>query len=83
MNLEVLGKRVLVRVDKAPEKSTGGLFLPEGARAKLYQGEVLGRGPEANGIQVGSKVLYSPYSGIDVGNGCLIIFSDDVMAIVK
>lgn len=87
-----LGDRILVRRAKAQE-SKGGILLPETAKEKPKEGEVLAVGPgktEDNGktipleIAVGSRILFGAYAGTEVKTDdheeYLIMSEDDVLA---
>ncbi|HEX67806.1 MAG TPA: co-chaperone GroES [bacterium] len=95
MKIEPLGDRVLVKPMEAEEKTKGGIVLPDTAKEKPQQGEVVavGKGKTLeNGetkplaVKVGDKVLYGKYAGTEVtidGEEYLIIREDDILAIIK
>ena len=91
-----LGDKVVVKPSEAEETSSGGIILPDAAREKPQQGEVLAVGPgkrsEQSGdiipldIKVGDTVLYSKYGGTEVsvdGEDLLVLNGRDVLAKVK
>src|SRR5437016_13039903 len=94
MNLKPLHDRLIVRPAKADEVTKGGIILPDTAKEKPVQGEVLAAGPgkydEAGkltpmGVKVGDKVLYGKYSGTEISvneEDVLIMRESDVFAIV-
>ncbi len=94
MNLKPLGDRVVVKVLEAEEKTASGIVLPEKAKEKPQQGEVIAVGSGKildNGTKVdmevknGDKVLYSRYAGTEVkvkGEEYLILRQDDILALV-
>ena len=96
MNLKPLDDRIVVKPN-APEQTTAsGLVIPDTAKEKPQQGEVLAVGPgrwsDNNGshtaldVKVGDTVLYSKYGGTEVsieGQDLLILTSRDVLAIVS
>jgi chaperonin GroES len=94
MNLKPLADRVIVRALEAEEKTAGGLFIPDTAKEKPQQGEVMAVGPGRTGddgknipmeVKVGDKVLYGKYSGTEVnvsGADYLIMRENDIFAII-
>lgn len=95
MNLKPLDDRIVVRPAEAETQTASGLVIPDTAKEKPQQGEVLAVGPgkraEASGelipldISVGDTVLYSKYGGTEVtvnGEDLLVLSSRDVLAIV-
>jgi chaperonin GroES len=96
MNLKPLDDRVVVKPSEAEQTTSSGLVIPDTAKEKPQQGEVLAVGPgrwsDSEGkyfpleIKVGDTVLYSKYGGTEVnhkGDDILILTSRDVLAIVK
>jgi chaperonin GroES len=95
MNLKPLADRVIVRPLEAEEKTAGGLYIPDTAKEKPQQGEVVAVGPGKAGddgkiiameVKAGDKVLYGKYSGTEVtvqGEDYLIMRENDIFAIVK
>ena len=94
MDLKPLADRVIVRPLEAEEKTAGGLYIPDTAKEKPQQGEVVAVGPgkvSDDGknipmeVKVGDKVLYGKYSGTEVTSGgedFLIMRENDIFAIV-
>lgn len=94
MNLKPLADRVIVRPLEAEEKTAGGLYIPDTAKEKPQQGEVVAVGPGkvaddgkniAMEVKAGDKVLYGKYSGTEVsvaGEDYLIMRESDIFAIV-
>ena len=95
MNLKPLDDRIVVRPNEAETQTASGLVIPDTAKEKPQQGEVLAVGPgkrsETSGdiipvdIKVGDTVLYSKYGGTEVavdGEDLLVLNSRDVLAIV-
>jgi chaperonin GroES len=85
--------RVVVRSLEETEQTRGGLFIPETAKEKPQQGEIVAVGPgrfeEGNrvpmDVKVGDKVLYGKYSGTEVtidGEQLLILRESDVLAVI-
>lgn len=93
MKFKPLKDRVLVRYSEEPEKSAGGIFIPETAKEKPQKGEVIAVGSgkitddgkvQAMEIKVGDVVLFEKYSGskINMDNEeYLIIREDDILGI--
>ena len=89
MNIKPLADRVLIKPAPAEEKTVGGIIIPDTAKEKPLQGEVLavGKGTkdEEMVLTVGDKVLYGKYSGTEVeldGEIYLIMRQSDVLAII-
>jgi chaperonin GroES len=93
MNLQPLDDRIVVRTADAEETTVSGLVIPDTAKEKPQQGEVLAVGPgrrsEDTGelipldIAVGETVVYSKYGGTEItidGEELLILSSRDVLA---
>jgi len=95
MEVVPLGDRVLVKPLEAEEKTKGGIVLPDTAKEKPQEGEVIAVGDGKlldNGQKVplqvkkGDRVLYGKYSGTEVkidGVDHLIVREEDILAIVK
>ena len=95
-NLEVkpLADRVVVQPLDESEQMRGGLYIPDTAKEKPSQGEIVAAGPGKISdegarlemdVSVGDKVLYGKYSGTDVtldGEEYLILRESDILAIV-
>ena len=94
-SLQPLADRVLVRPLKAEEVRASGIVIPDTAKEKPQEGEILAIGPgklDDNGkrvtmeVKVGDRVLYSKYGGDEftIDNEELKILSEsDILAIVK
>jgi chaperonin GroES len=93
MNLQPLEDRIVVRTAEAEETTVSGLVIPDTAKEKPQQGEVLAVGPgrrsEQTGeiipldIAVGDTVVYSKYGGTEIileGDEFLILNARDVLA---
>ncbi|MDD5659834.1 MAG: co-chaperone GroES [Actinomycetota bacterium] len=95
MGYRPLGDRILVKPKASEEKTASGIVLPDTAKEKPQEGEIISVGPGAKDeagkriamdVKAGDKVLYSKYSGTEVKiNGVehLIIRESDVLAIVE
>ncbi|MDQ1393736.1 MAG: chaperonin GroES [Acidimicrobiaceae bacterium] len=92
MNLQPLDDRIVVKQNEAEEKTASGLVIPDTAKEKPQQGEVLAVGPGRRAdtgelipldIAVGDTVLYSKYGGTEIvvdGEDLLVLTSRDVLA---
>ncbi len=93
MKLQPLDDRIVVRPSESEEMTASGLVIPDTAKEKPQQGEVLAVGPgrrtESTGelvpldIAAGDKVVYSKYGGTEItidGEELLILTSRDVLA---
>ena len=93
MNLQPLDDRVVVRPVDAEETTASGLVIPDTAKEKPQQGEVLAVGPGARSqntgelipldIKAGDRVVYSKYGGTEItidGEDLLILAGRDVLA---
>ena len=89
-----LSDRVVVRALEETEQMRGGLYIPDTAKEKPQQGEIVAVGPgkyDENGkrvpmdVKAGDKVLYGKYSGTEVtveGEQLLILRESDVLAVI-
>jgi chaperonin GroES len=94
MSLRPLHDRIVVRRMEEGESMRGGLYIPDSAKEKPQQGEVLAAGAgrlDKSGkrialeVKAGDKVLFGKYSGNDVkidGQDALIMREDEVLAIL-
>ena len=94
MKLQPLEDRIVVKANEAEETTASGLVIPDTAKEKPQQGEVLAVGPGRIGddnervpmdIKVGDTVVYSKYGGTEItieGDDLLILQARDVLAIV-
>ena len=90
MNIKPLADRVLVKPAPAEEKTAGGIIIPDTAKEKPLQGQVLAAGngtkDEEMILKSGDTVLYGKYAGTEVeldGEKYLIMRQSDVLAIIK
>ena len=96
MALKPLDDRIVVRPSEAEEKTASGLVIPDTAKEKPQEGEVLSVGPGRRSdqtgdlipldVQVGDTVVYSKYGGTEItvdGEDLLILSARDVLAIVQ
>ena len=87
MNIKPLADRVLISPAPAEEKTIGGIIIPDTAKEKPLQGEVVAVGTgtkdEEMILKVGDTVLYGKYSGTELeleGKKYLIMRQSDVLA---
>jgi chaperonin GroES len=94
MNIQPLGDRVLVKPVEAEEMTKGGIYLPDTAKEKPLEGEVVaaGKGKKdgdkvmALEVKKGDRVLYGKYSGTEIkldGQEYMILREDDILAIIN
>jgi chaperonin GroES len=95
MALKPLADRIIVKAVEAEEKTAGGILLPDTAKEKPQQGEIIAVGPGKvldNGklstmdVQVGDKIYYAKYGGTEVKIGSdeyIILRQDDVLAVLE
>ena len=95
MTIKPLADRVLVKPVEAEEVKRGGIIIPDTAKEKPMQGEVMevGSGRQTEDgkvipmtVKKGSKILYGKYSGTEIsvnGEDLLIMRESDVLAIVE
>lgn len=88
MNIKPLADRVLIKPAPAEEKTAGGIIIPDTAKEKPLQGEVLATGngtkDEEMVLKAGDTVLYGKYAGTEVefdGVKYLIMRQSDVLAV--
>jgi chaperonin GroES len=95
MKFRPLHDRVVVRRIEEDEKTSGGIIIPETAKEKPMQGEVLAVGPgERNekgqitplDVKAGDRILFGKYSGTEVkmdGDELLIMKESDIMGVLE
>ena len=95
MNFRPLHDRVLVKRVEEEARTRGGIIIPDTAKEKPMQGEVLAVGPGARNdkgelvapdVKVGDRILFGKWSGTEVkmdGEELLIMKESDVMGIVE
>lgn len=95
VKFQPLGNRVLVRRLEQQEKLKGGIILPDSARKKQEQAEVIAIGPgkkDKNGklipmpVKVGDTILIEKYSGQEItlnDQELVIVRADDIIAIIE
>ncbi|GIU67389.1 co-chaperone GroES [Candidatus Phycosocius spiralis] len=95
MAFRPLGDRVLVKRVEEETKSKGGIIIPDTAKEKPQEGEIIAVGPGARDedgdriamdLKVGDKILFGKWSGTEVkidGDDLLIMKESDVMGILE
>ena len=95
MKFRPLHDRVLVRRVEEETKTAGGIIIPDTAKEKPVEGEILAVGPGGRddkgrltpiGVKVGDRVLFGKWSGTEVkidGEELLIMKESDIMGIVE
>ena len=95
MNFRPLHDRVLVRRVEAEEKTAGGIIIPDTAKEKTQEGEVLAVGAGtrdesgklvALDVKAGDRILFGKWSGTEVrlnGEDLLIMKESDILGIVE
>jgi chaperonin GroES len=95
MNFRPLHDRVVVRRLEAEEKTAGGIIIPDTAKEKPMEGEVVAVGPGARDetgklvpldVKSGDRILFGKWSGTEVkldGEDLLIMKESDIMGIVE
>jgi len=95
VRLRPLGDRVIVRPIEKKDEVRGGLIIPDTAKEKPQEGEIIAAGKGKIGedgklipmdVKAGDKILYGKYSGTEVkmdGQEFLIMHQDDILGIVE
>ncbi|MFN3231729.1 MAG: co-chaperone GroES [Alphaproteobacteria bacterium] len=95
MNFKPLQDRVVVRRLEEEEKTAGGIIIPDSAKEKPSQGEIVAVGPGARDdkgelialdVKAGDRVLFGKWSGTEVaieGEDLLIMKESDIMGIIE
>ena len=95
VNIKPLEDRIVVQAIEAEQTTASGLVIPDTAKEKPQEGEVVAIGPgriDDNGnrvpldVSVGDKVIYSKYGGTEVkyaGQEYLILSARDILAVVS
>ncbi|MEX0404455.1 co-chaperone GroES [Aquibium sp. LZ166] len=95
MTFRPLHDRILVRRIEAEEKTAGGIIIPDTAKEKPMEGEVIAAGPGGRDdkgqvqpldVKVGDRILFGKWSGTEIrldGEDLLIMKESDVMGIIE
>lgn len=95
MSFRPLHDRILVRRVESEEKTKGGIIIPDTAKEKPQEGEVIAVGPGARNdqgqvqaldVKAGDRILFAKWSGTEIkinGEDLLIMKESDVMGIIE
>ena len=95
MKFKPLHDRVLVRRIEQEEKTAGGIIIPDTAKEKPMEGEVIAAGPGARGedgtlhpldVKAGDRILFGKWSGTEVkidGEELIIMKESDILGIIE
>ncbi|MBX4956864.1 co-chaperone GroES [Rhizobium lentis] len=95
MSFRPLHDRILVRRVDSEEKTKGGIIIPDTAKEKPQEGEVIAVGPGARNdagqiqaldVKVGDRILFGKWSGTEIkinGEDLLIMKESDVMGVIE
>ena len=95
MKFRPLHDRVVVKRTEQEERTSGGIIIPDTAKEKPMQGEVVAVGPGARGedgtlhpldVKAGDRVIFGKWSGTEVkidGEELLIMKESDIMGIIE
>jgi chaperonin GroES len=95
MAIKPLADRILVKPIEQEEEKIGGIIIPDTAKEKPQEGEVVAVGPgkmlengqrQAPSVTVGNRILYGKYAGTEVkyqNENYLIMREDDILAIIE
>ena len=94
MTFRPLQDRVLIRRIEEEERTKGGIIVPDTAREKPMEGEVIAAGPGARGddgkvhpldVKIGDRVLFGKWSGTEIkidGEDLVVMKESDIMGVV-
>jgi chaperonin GroES len=95
MHFRPLHDRVVVRRIESEEKTAGGIIIPDTAKEKPQEGEIIAVGPGARGedgklhpldVKAGDRVLFGKWSGTEVkldGEDLIIMKESDIMGVIE
>ena len=75
------GRRVLIKIPEITGK-IGLIHIPESARRRPQEGEVLAVGTDVQDLRVGDRVLFSRFSGIEFEGHGIVIWEKDVIGVI-
>ena len=94
MNFRPLQDRVLIRRIEQEEKTVGGIIIPDTAKEKPMEGQVIAAGPGARGddgklhpldVKIGDRVLFGKWSGTEIkidGEDLVVMKESDIMGVI-
>lgn len=84
MKLQPMHGRILVEPFEAKDKTSGGIYIPDTAKEKLQEGEVIAVAKDATDeVAVGDHVIYKEFAGTEVkieGEDYILLTDDDLLA---
>ncbi|MHA1938057.1 MAG: co-chaperone GroES [Candidatus Thorarchaeota archaeon] len=95
MAIKPLGDRILVKQVEEEEEKIGGIIIPDTAKEKPQEGEIIAVGPgkmlesgerQPPSVAVGDKILYGKYASTEIkygGEEYLIMREDDILAVIE
>ena len=95
MQFRPLQDRVLIRRLEQEEKTVGGIIIPDTAKEKPMEGEVIAAGPGARGedgklrpldVKIGDRVLFGKWSGTEIkldGEDFVVVKESDIMGVLE
>ena len=95
LKIRPLQDRIIVKRVKEEEKTKGGIIIPDTAKEKPIEGEVIAVGPgkilddgsqKAPDVKVGERVLFGKYSGTEVkldGDEHVVLREDDILGVIE
>jgi chaperonin GroES len=95
MNFRPLHDRVVIRRIEGDDKTPGGIIIPDTAKEKPQEGEVLAVGPGTHDkagnvhpldVKAGDRILFGKWSGTEVkveGTDCLIMKDSDILGVLE
>lgn len=93
--LKPLGDRIIAKALSAESVTSGGIILPDTAKEKPLEGEVIAVGPGAQlnsgkkvamDVKIGDKIVYGKYAGTEVkvdGEEYIILRQEDILAVIE
>src|SRR5437764_661278 len=94
MKFRPLHDRVLIRRVESEEKTVGGIIIPDTAKEKPMEGQVIAAGPGARGddgklhpldVKIGDRVLFGKWSGTEIkidGEDLVVMKESDIMGVI-
>ena len=84
MKLQPINGHILVKPFESKEKTSGGIFLPDSAKEKLREGEIVALAEDATDeVALGDHVIYKELTGTEIeieGKSHLLLTEDDLLA---
>ncbi|AJD03556.1 TPA: co-chaperone GroES [Campylobacter lari] len=86
MNFQPLGKRILVKRLEEMKTTASGIIIPDNAKEKPLNGEVVAVSKEIEDVKVNDKVMFAKYGGTEIkldNEEYLVLNIEDVLGIIK